>query len=145
MEFHGTVIFAATQTAVWHTLTTPSLVSQCTPRLQGWIALEPNTQFQLQFAYGRGSSTVNIPLVLTWQTITPPAYLQWQAQAQMGGTAVPLQGDFHLQATDARQTDLTFSAKLFPPNKFIGKMIQNTAPQLIKQFFNCLKKAAEAV
>ena len=145
MEFQGTVAFAAAQTAVWHILTTPALVSQCTPRLQGWAALEEESQFQLQFIWGKGSSTVIIPLLLTWQTITPPTYLQWHCQAQMGRTAVPLRGDFHLSATETRQTNLTFSAQLTPPNKFMGKMIQNTAPPLIEQFFNCLKKTAEAV
>lgn len=145
MEFQGSVAVAAAQTAVWHTLTTPTIVSQCTPRLQGWAALEAETQFQLQFIWGRGSSTVIIPLLLTWQTVTPPTYLQWQGKAQMGGTAVPLQGDFHLSAMQGPQTNLTFSAQLTPPNKFVGQMIQNTAPRLIKHFFNCLKKTAEAV
>jgi len=145
MEFQGTVAVAAAQTAVWHTLTTPTIVSQCTPRLQGWAALETGTQFQLQFIWGRGNSTVVIPLLLTWQTVTPPTYLQWQGKAQMGGTAIPLQGDFHLSGTDAAQTHLTFSAQFAPPNKFVGQMIQNAAPRLIEHFFNCFKKTAEAV
>jgi carbon monoxide dehydrogenase subunit G len=145
MKFRGTVAVAAAQTTVWHTLTTPTLVSQCTPRLQGWAALETDAQFQLQFIWGRGSSSVLIPLVLIWQTVTPPTYLQWQGQAQMGSTAVPLQGDFHLSTTGSLQTNLAFSAQLNPPNKFIGKMIQNTAPRLIEHFFNCFKKTAEAV
>jgi carbon monoxide dehydrogenase subunit G len=145
MEFRGSVAVAAAQTAVWHTLTTPTLVSQCTPRLQGWAALETDAQFQLQFTWGRGNSSVLIPLVLIWQTVTPPTYLQWQGQAQMGSTAVPLQGDFHLSTTGSLQTNLAFSAQLNPPNKFIGKMIQNTAPRLIEHFFNCFKKTAEAV
>ena len=145
MEFQGKVAVAAAQTAVWHTLTTPSLVSQCTPRLQGWTALEEDTQFPLQFIWGRGGSTVIIPFVLIWQTVTPPTYLQWQGKAQMGSTAVPLQGDFHLSAAETTQTQLAFSAQLTPPNKFVGQMIQNTAPRLIEHFFNCLKKTAEAV
>lgn len=145
MEFQGTVAVAAAQTAVWHTLTTPTIVSQCTPRLQGWTPLNAETQFQLQFIWGRGSSTVIIPLLLIWQTVTPPTFLQWQGKAQMGRTAVPMQGDFRLNPTDSTQTNLTFSAQLNPPNKFIGKMIQNTAPRLIEHFFNCLKITAEAV
>ena len=88
---------------------------------------------------------VIIPILLTWQTVTPPAYLQWHCRAHMGSTAVPIQGDFHLNADGSTRTNLTFSALLIPPNKFLGHMIQNTAPQLIEQFFNCLKKTAEAV
>ncbi len=145
MEYQGIVAVAAAQTAVWHTLTTPTIVSQCTPRLQGWSTLEAETRFHLQFIWGRDNSTVIIPLLLTWQTVTPPTYLQWQCQAHMGSTAIPLQGDFHLRATDTTQTNLTFSAHLAPPNKFIGQLIQNTAPRLIEHFFNCLKKTAEAV
>lgn len=145
MEFQGTVAFAAAQTAVWHTLTTPTIVSQCTPRLQGWTTLEADTKFQLQFIWGKRNSAVIIPLILTWQTVSPPTYLQWHCQAQMGGTTVPLQGDFHLNAAGTRQTKLAFSAQLTLPNRFIGQMIQNTAPRLIEDFFNCLKKSAEAV
>jgi len=145
MEFQGIVAVAAAQTAVWHTLTTPTIVSQCTPRLQGWTTLEAETQFHLQFTWGRGSSTVIIPLVLTWQTVAPPTYLQWYCLAHMGSTAVPLQGDFHLNNIGSTQTNLAFSAQLTPPNKFTGQMIQNAAPKLIEQFFKCLKKTAEAV
>ncbi len=86
-----------------------------------------------------------IPLLLTWQTVVPPNHLKWHCLAQMGSTAVPLQGDFYLSEVGPAQTNLTFSAQLTPPNKFVGHMIQNTAPSLIKHFFNCLKKTAEAV
>ena len=145
MEFRCTVAFAAAQTAVWHTLTTPELVSQCTPRLQGWQVLETETQFQLQFSWGNGSSTILIPLLLTWQTVTPPTYLQWHGQAQMGSKAIPVHGDFHLTSTETGQTTLVFSAQFTPPNKLLGQMIQTTAPRLIDSFFVCLKKTAEAV
>jgi carbon monoxide dehydrogenase subunit G len=110
MEFQGTVAFAAEQTAVWQTLTTPTIVSQCTPHLKGWLASDTNTQFQLQLTWGNGSSTVIIPLLLTWQTVTPPIHLQWHGQAQMGSTTIPLQGDFHLSTAGSSQTSLTFSA-----------------------------------
>ncbi|WP_420645396.1 SRPBCC domain-containing protein [Candidatus Leptofilum sp.] len=145
MEFRGNVTFAATQTAVWQTLTTPELVGQCTPRLQGWSPLETNTQFQLQFCWGSGKSTVIIPVLLIWQTVTPPTYLQWTGEAQMGSTAVPIQGDFSLQSTPASQTTLTFTAQLNPPNKLLAQMIQTTAPRLIESFFHCLKTTTEAV
>ncbi len=145
MEYQGTVTFAAAQTAVWHTLTTPAIVSQCTPRLQGWSALETNTQFRLQFTWGRGNSTVIIPLLLTWQTVIPPTHLQWHCLAYMGSTTVPLQGDFHLTADGPTQTNLVFSAHLTPPNKFVAHLIQSTVPELIEHFFNCLKKTAEVV
>ncbi|MEZ4593640.1 MAG: SRPBCC domain-containing protein [Chloroflexota bacterium] len=136
---------AAAQTAVWHTLTNPHLISQCTPRLQGWTALETNTQFQLHFCWGSGSSTIAIPLLLTWQTVTPPTYLQWHGEAQMGHTAVPLQGTFRLNSSTAQHTTLAFSAHITPHNKLLAQMIQTTAPRLIESFFNCLKKTAEAV
>ncbi|MBK7894080.1 MAG: SRPBCC domain-containing protein [Candidatus Promineifilaceae bacterium] len=145
MEFQGTVSVAAAQTAVWHTLTTPHLVSQCTPRLQGWTALEANTRFQLQFCWGSGKSTVFIPVLLTWQTVTPPTYLHWQGEAQLGNTAVPMQGDFSLKSTPTNQTTLTFSAQITPHNKLLTQMIQTTAPRLIESFFHCLKKTAESV
>ena len=145
MEFQGTVAFAAAQTAVWHALTTPTLVSQCTPRLQGWSTLQTETQYQLQFTWGRGSSAVIIPLLLIWQTVTPPTYLKWQGQAQMGSTAVPLRGDFRLSTTGHLQTNLAFFAQLAPPNKIISKTIQNTAPRLIANLLNKKKKTAEVV
>ena len=145
MEFQGSVVIAAPQTAVWHTLTTPHLVGQCTPRLQGWSALEANKQFQLQFCWGSGSSTIVIPLLLTWQTVTPPTYLQWHGEAQMGNTAVPLQGNFHLNSSTNQHTTLAFSAHITPHNKLLVQMIQTTAPRLIESFFHCLKKTAEAV
>lgn len=145
MEFRCTVAFAAAQTAVWHTLTTPELVSQCTPRLQGWTALQTETQFQLQFSWGNGGSNIIIPLLLTWQTVTPPTYLQWHGQAHVGSTAVTVQGDFQLSSPETGQTNLVFSAQVAPPNKLLGQMIQTTAPRLIDGFFTCLKKTAEAV
>ncbi|WP_420629989.1 SRPBCC domain-containing protein [Candidatus Leptofilum sp.] len=145
MEFRGDVTFAATQTAVWHTLTTPQLVGQCTPRLQGWSPLETDTQFQLKFCWGSGKSTVIIPVLLIWQTITPPTYLQWIGEAKMGSTAVPIQGDFTLNSAQTNQTILTFTAQLNPPNKLLAQMIQTTAPRLIQSFFHCLKTAAETV
>ncbi|MCA9919273.1 MAG: hypothetical protein KC445_15040 [Anaerolineales bacterium] len=146
MEFQGTITVAATQTAVWHTLTTPTLVSQCTPRLQGWQVLQTNAQFQLRFSWGSGNSTIFIPLLLTWQTVTPPTYLQWHGEAQLGGTAVPLQGSFHLNSgTQQQTTSINFSAQITPHNKLLAQMIQTTAPRLIESFFQCLKKTAEAV
>ncbi len=145
MQFQGTVAFAAPQTAVWHSLTTPELVSQCTPRLQGWSALETGTQFQLQFCWGSHKRPITIPLLITWQTVTPPTYLQWYGNAQMGNTAVPLHGTFHLTLTQKEQTTLTFTAQLTPPNKLLAQMIQTTAPRLIDSFFRCLKTTAEAV
>lgn len=145
MEFHGTVAFAAEQTVVWHTLTTPTIVSQCTPNLKGWVPSDINNQFQLQLAWGKGSNTVNIPLLLTWETVTPPTHLQWHGQAHLGSTTIPLQGDFHLIKAGSNQTSLTFSTQLAPPNKLLGQMIQTAAPRLIESFFRCLKLAAEAV
>ena len=145
MHFRGTVEFAAAQTAVWQALTTPQIVSQCTPRLQGWSMLDKETQFHLQFVWGSGRSTIHIPILLDWQTITPPSYLQWQAQAKMGNTILPLQGDFHLNRADTGQTCLNFTAHLEPPNKLLEQMLQTSAPKLINSFFSCLKKTAEAV
>ena len=145
MKFRGTVDFAAGQTAVWHTLTTPTIVSQCTPRLHGWAALETDTRFQLQFSWGGSNNTIIIPLLLIWQTVTPPTLLQWHGQAQMGRTTIPLQGEFHLCAPTGNQTTLTFTAQVDPPNKLLQQMIQTAAPRLIDSFFSCLKKSAEAV
>jgi carbon monoxide dehydrogenase subunit G len=144
MEFHGSVTFLTAQTAVWHTLTTPDLISQCTPRLQGWAMLATNAQFQLLFSWGSNSKVI-IPLLLTWQTVTPPTYLQWQAEAQMGNTAVPMHGHFELDSTANNQTTLAFFAEITPPNKILAQMIQTTAPRLIDSFFHCLKNSAEAV
>ena len=145
MQFQGTVAFAAEQTAVWHTLTTPTIVSQCTPNLKGWAASDIANQFQLKLTWGNGSKKVIIPLFLTWQTVTPPTHLQWHGQAYLGSTAISLEGDFYLAMADSNQTSLTFSAQLTPPNKLLGQMIQNAAPRLIESFFRCLKTTAEAV
>lgn len=145
MEFQGNVAFAASQTAVWHTLTTPNLVGQCTPRLHGWSPLQSDTQFQLQFSWGSGKSIVLIPVRLTWQTVTPPTFLQWTGEAMMGNTAVPIQGEFSLFSLQANQTTLTFTAQVNPPNKLLAQMVQTTAPRLIESFFHCLKATAEAV
>lgn len=145
MRFQGTVAFAAAQTAVWQTLTTPTLVSQCTPRLTGWSELAPNTQFQLQFSWGSGSSSVNIPLRLTWQTVTPPTHLEWLGEAQMGSTILLINGKFHLSNPLPHNTILDFAAELDPTNKLLQQMIQNTAPRLIENFFQCLKLKVEAV
>ncbi len=62
MQLRGTVNFAAKQTAVWHSLTTPNIVSQCAPRLRNWKTLDANSQFQLQFAWGSDRNTILIPL-----------------------------------------------------------------------------------
>lgn len=145
MEFKGSVAITAPPTAVWHILTTPSLVSQCTPRLQGWAALETNTHFRLQFCWGSGKSTILIPVELIWQTVTPPTYLQWHGEAQLGNTAVPLRGQFQLNSNQPDQTILAFSADITPHNKLLTQMIQTTAPRLVESFFHCLKKTAEAV
>ncbi len=148
MKFEGTVAFAAAQTAVWHTLTTPTLVSQCTPRLQGWTPLKPKKQFQLQFSWGSGNSRIHIPLLLTWQTVTPPDYLKWHGEVKMGETAVPIHGHFQLCSNHddpAKQTILTFSANILPNNKLMAQMIHTTLPRMMDSFFHCLKKTAEAV
>jgi carbon monoxide dehydrogenase subunit G len=145
MEFQGNVAFDAAQTAVWHTLTTPAIVSQCTPRLKGWVALEANTKFQLHLTWGSGSTPVIIPLLLIWQTVTPPSYLQWHGQAQLGSATIPLHGNFHLSKSGSSQTNLAFSAQLSPPNKLLSQMIQTAAPRLIDTFFRCLKTTVEAV
>ena len=145
MEFRCTVLLAAEQTAVWHTLTTPELISQCTPSLQGWSALDTGTSFQLQFSWGSGSSTIFIPLLLTWQTVTPPDYLRWHGEAKLGSTAVPLQGEFQLSPDGTKQTNLTFTAQVDPPNKLLAQMIQTAAPKFINSFFSCLKKSAWTV
>ena len=145
MQFRGTVEFNAPQTAVWYSLTTPDIVSQCTPRLTGWSQLATDTQFQLQFAWGSGNSTITIPLLLTWQTVDPPTYLQWNGHAQMGSTPIPIDGIFQLTSPMPNQTTLTFSTQFDPPNKLLNQMIQTTAPRLIDSFFSCLKKTAEAV
>ncbi|MCA9898532.1 MAG: hypothetical protein H6654_11950 [Ardenticatenaceae bacterium] len=145
MEFQGTVAVAAAQTAVWHTLTTPALVSQCTPRLQGWSTLDTDTRFQLHFCWGSGKSTVLIPVQLTWQTVTPPTYLQWHGEAKLGDTAVPIQGQFSLDSQKPDHTRLTFSAHITPHNKLLAQMLQTTIPGLMNNFFHCLKKTAEAI
>lgn len=145
MQFRGSVEFAAGQTAVWHSLTTPHIVSQCTPRLTGWSQLATDTQFRLQFTWGSGSNNITIPLLLTWQTVMPPTHLHWQAQAQMGSTPIPINGTFHLEAATPDSTALTFTAEFEPPNKLLKQMIQATAPRLIDSFFSCLKATAEAV
>jgi carbon monoxide dehydrogenase subunit G len=145
MQFQGTVQFAVGQTAVWHTLTTPTLVSQCTPHLKSWSELSTNNQFQLQFSWGSGSSSVIIPLLLTWQTIIPPNRLQWQGEAQMGSTVILINGNFHLSAPTPTTTTLAFAAELDAPNKLFQQMLQTTAPRLLENFFRCLKTNIEAV
>lgn len=145
MQFQGTVDFAAAQTAVWHTLTTPSIVSRCTPHLTGWSELATHNRFHLQFTWGSGSSRVTIPLLLTWQTMTPPTLLEWQSETQIGSTPLLINGRFHLNAITTTSTTLTFTAELAPPNKLFQQMMQTTAPRLIDTFFRCLKKSAEAV
>lgn len=145
MQFQGTINFAAGQTAVWHTLTDPHVVSRCTPHLTGWAELPSNTQFQLQFTWGSGSSRVHIPLLLTWQTMTPPTFLEWQSEALIGSTSLLMNGRFHLNATTPTTTQLTFAAELAPPNKVLQQVIQSAAPRLLDNFFRCLKMSAEAV
>lgn len=145
MQFQGTVNIAAKQTAVWHILTTPTIISQCAPRLQQWKMLDNNSQFQLQFAWGSGRKIILIPLQLTWQSSTPPNQLRWQANAQMGSTILPLNGEFNLTSRSPQATVLAFTAKMEPTNKLLQQMIQTTAPRLIDSFFHCIKKTAEAV
>ncbi|MCC6605937.1 MAG: hypothetical protein IT327_22205 [Anaerolineae bacterium] len=145
MQFQGTIQFAAGQTAVWHTLTNPHIVSRCTPHLTGWAELPTNSQFQLQFTWGSGSSRVHIPLLLTWQNMTPPSLLEWCSEAQIGSTCLLMNGRFHLNATTPTTTQLTFAAELDPPNKMLRQVIQSTAPRLLDNFFRCLKMSAEAV
>lgn len=86
-----------------------------------------------------------IPLLLTWQTVTPPDYLQWHGEAKLGSTAVPLQGEFQLSPDGTEQTNLTFTAQVDPPNKLLAQMIQTAAPKFINSFFSCLKKSAWTV
>ena len=145
MQLQGTVDFAARQTAVWHSLTTPSIVSQCTPRLTGWSELAEHSQFQLQFAWGNGSSAITIPLLLTWQEVTPPTLLQWRGEAKMGSTLIPVEGTFQLTAPTMEMTTLAFTAVLDPPNKLLKQMLQTTAPRFIDSFFSCLKITVETV
>ncbi|VAW38860.1 hypothetical protein MNBD_CHLOROFLEXI01-557 [hydrothermal vent metagenome] len=145
MQLRGTVNFAAKQTAVWHSLTTPNIVSQCAPRLRNWKILDTNSQFQLQFAWGSGSNIILIPLRLTWQTVTPPSLLQWQADAKMGSTPLQFTGEFRLTSPNPQATILTFTVKMSPQNKLLQQMIQSTTPRLIDTFFSCLKKTAETV
>ena len=145
MEFRGSVEIAAPQTAVWQTLTTPTIISQCTPRLSSWASLEGENQFQLNFTWGSGKSVITIPLRLAWQKIEPPATLTWQGQAHMGSTAVPLNGEFHLTSPPNSQTHLAFLAQISPPNKLLAQLIQNSAPPLMQKFLSCLKETAEAV
>ena len=145
MQFQGTINFAAGQTAVWHTLTNPHIVSRCTPHLTGWAELPSNTQFHLQFTWGSGSSRVTIPLLLTWQTMKPPTLLEWQSEAQIGSTFLVMNGRFHLNATTPTTTRVAFAAELEPPNKMLQQVIQSTAPRLLDNFFRCLKTSAEAV
>lgn len=145
MEFRGSVEIAAEQTAVWQTLTTPTIISQCTPRLSSWVSLEAENKFQLNFTWGSGKSVITIPLRLSWQSVIPPTTLTWQGQAFMGSTAVPLNGSFHLTTSVKNQTNLTFQTQITPPNKLLAQMIQNTAPPLIQKFLSCLKETAQAV
>lgn len=145
MQFQGTIHITAAQTAVWHTLTNPTIVSQCTPRLKNWKILQTDSQFQLHFAWGSGKSIVLVPLLLTWQTVAPPTHLQWQGQAQMGSTTIPLNGEFYLASPRPTQTDLTFTAEVHTTNKLLAQLVQTSAPPLFESFFNCLKQITEAV
>lgn len=145
MQFQGTVNIAAEQTAVWHILTTPAIISQCAPRLHQWKMLDNDSQFQLHFTWGSGRNTILIPLRLTWQSSAPPSHLLWQAKAQMGSTILPLNGEFNLTSPSPQATVLAFTAKMEPTNKLLQQMIQTTAPRLIDSFFLCIKKTAEAV
>ncbi len=146
MQFRGTVNFAAKQTAVWHALTTPHIVSQCAPNLSDWTALETNNQFQLQFSWGSNDNTITIPLLLTWHTVAPPSHLQWQATAQMGSSTLLFTGEFRLHMSTPQATILEFTAELdSSTNKLLQQMIQNRVPRLIDNFFSCLKKTAEAI
>jgi carbon monoxide dehydrogenase subunit G len=145
MQFRGTVNFAATQTAVWHILTTPNIVSQCAPYISDWTALGSNSQFQLQFTWGSSDNSIIIPLRLTWQTVTPPSLLFWQAEAKMGSTTLLLTGEFRLHMPTSQATILNFTAEIYPPNKLLQQMIQNRAPRFIDNFFSCIKKTAEAI
>jgi len=145
MQFQGTVNIAAKQTAVWHILTTPAIVSQCAPRLHSWQILDTNRQFQLQFAWGSGSNTILVPLQLTWQTITPPSLLTWQADVKMGSTTLLFTGEFRLTSPTPQVTTLTFAVNMPPQNKLLQQMIQTAVPRFIDTFFSCIKKTAEAV
>lgn len=140
MQITGAVEFQAAPQAVWRQLVDPQALSQCTPGLATWEAVEPNKQFmvQLHWMVDR-KNRLQFPATITWETLRPPALLVLSLEAQIGGQPVTAAGTIALKERTPADTLLEFTVEVEPPNKMLAQMMAGLAPRFIDGFFKCFK------
>lgn len=157
MHVSATVPLPASPERIFALLVNPQSASACVPGLNRWQPLElpnhfrlwldwrahlPASTFRAQIADGPdwNQASAGVPILLVWETVTPPSHLAISAQVEWRDTAVPLNGVVDLTPTGPATTDLTFRLDLHTTNKLLMQMAANIIPKTADAFFTCLSK-----
>lgn len=138
MHIAATVPLPATPERIWSLLIDPEAASVCVPGLRQWEALDTGHRYQLWLNWR--DAPEGVPILLTWESMTPPHQFTIRAEVAWKQTAVPVTGIIDLIATSPLTTDLTFRLDLHTTNKLLMQMAANIVPKTADAFFTCFKK-----
>lgn len=144
MQIQGTVNILAQQQHVWAYLLNPHSLSECTPGLESWHALQAPHSYEIVLVRRLSATrSVRVPVMITWDQIIPPTHLDLNLAATFSNQSVSASGQMILNSVKGRHTALDFSLVLNTSNQIFLQMLGNIVPTIVEQFFQCIKARLE--
>ena len=144
MQIQGTVNIEAQQQHVWTCLLDPQALSECTPGLESWHALQaPNSYEIVLVRHLSAKRSVRVPVMIKWVLIIPPTHLDLNLATTLNNQIVSASGQMILKPVMEQHTALDFSLVLNTPNRMFLQMLGNMLPTIVEQFFLCVKARLE--
>ncbi len=145
MQIQGTVNIQAQQQHVWDYLLNPNSLSECTPGLESWRAMQTPHQYEIVLVRRLSEKRhVRVPVMISWDQIIPPIQLDLNLETTFSNQIVSASGRMILKPTIEQHTALEFSLVFNTANQLFLQMLGNMVPTIVEQFFKCIKARLEA-
>lgn len=144
MQIQGTVNIQTQQQQVWTYLINPYTLSECTPGLESWRAIQLPNSYELVLVRHLGAKrSVRIPVMVHWEQIIPPTQLDLNLETTFSNQLVSASGHMKLKPVQEQHTALDFSLIVNTSNQIFLQMLGNMLPTVVEQFFQCIKARLE--
>ncbi|HVA87599.1 MAG TPA: SRPBCC domain-containing protein [Candidatus Saccharimonadales bacterium] len=144
MHFNGSASFAADRRHVWDVLIDPSNVGQCAPVP---IVRVDDTHFRSQAKIGSGLFSATFVTNVELAELDAERHASLVAHGRGSGTTIEATTSFDLRDGEtAGFTVVDWAADLELGGMFAGpgtKIIQERAPEAIRQLVDCLRRQVE--
>ncbi|HSH01673.1 MAG TPA: SRPBCC family protein [Anaerolineae bacterium] len=134
---------------VWHQLTSPSVVTACTPGIISWEEQLPQEQFLVngRIVIADNGPQWAVQALIHWYEQHPPTQLKLRSHITVMKQQIEMDGRMNLTANSDTQSSLAFFLTIHLPLEATARLfrpiIAQQMPPFLQSFFRCLKNKAE--